>query len=420
MKRYFLWAIVAAVVGLALASLLRRSDSAIVTQPLPEQLHGSFALVQTRPPISRAFPVELDGEVVAEGYATLRAPSDGVLRSLSEHNDEQVDAGAVLATLDSAALTEKRLDNDSKVEELRATLALYSESSSPTLRKLQALIEGERKKHQYAQASFEKLEALFERGLVSGRERTDVEVQLQAERLALQASEREYAEAKSLAAANFLKISNQLQVAQMERQQLLEQAARLVIKAPFAGLLRRYAPPETHDSAQWTVNDSVKEQQALFYLESAARQVVVSASKEVLGYFAVGDSVSVQTNVDGTLAYPGVVQSIVSAPYEAGAGLSTEHVAQVHIAVPAAAFAHLKSQPVKVIKSVAQQGVAVPVAAISSMRGEHFVYLKPCDDSGSFYTRRRIQMSGEEDGLALITAGLAAGECVAQVKGAEQ
>lgn len=408
----------ALLISVGLATHFQRLKSPAFAQPLAEMVQGAFPLLPPQPPVNHAFPIEFEAQLVAQQSTTLRAPVDAVLQRLRSSAEEQVAAGEVLAVLSSTELTQKRLDNDSKVQELSAMLGLYSPSSSPDLRKLQAALEGGKRKYQYAETSFEKVQELFRRGLISGKEHADARVQLQADKLALQAASREYADAQALSAANYLKLYNQLQVAKLEREQLRTTQEKLQVKAPFAGRVRAYAPARIHDTDQWLVGDSVKAQEPLFYLESDRQWVKAEVSNALLGHFSLNDSVTVYPSNDGTASYQGVVREIAKAPYEEGASSALESVATLFITVPEAALATLRKHKVRVSKAVMQQGIAVPVDAVVSMGGERFVYVKGCNDEVSTFTRRRVVLSAEEAGVVLITSGIVPGECIAQTHGA--
>jgi multidrug resistance efflux pump len=413
------WApLLAALVGLLVAINYPWPRSSAMGQPLPQTLAADSTMLPLQAPVTRTFPIELEGEAVAEQSMTLRAPVDGVLLRLSSPVDDTVMQGQELAFVDSAELTQKLLENESKVEELSATVLLYSPTTSPDLRKLQAALDGGRQKYRYAEASFEKVEELFRRGLISGKERADAGVQLQAGKLELAAAEREYADARSLGSATYLKIRNQLQVAQIEQAQLLKTKASLSIRAPFAGQVRRYAPPRHHPADIWAVGDTVKAAEALFHIESRSRVITVDISPQLLRHFAVGDAVTVISKGQQALSFPATVQTIIRAPYEEGPAALGEAVAQIRVVVKEPAFASAEHRKVTVSKAVPQQGVAVPVALVLDEGGERFVYVKPCAQNGAPFARRRVVLSAEQDGTVLITAGVVEGECVADVSGA--
>lgn len=401
--------------GLLWISLVPKAALSI-SQPSAETLQGVYALFPLQPPVTRLFPIEVGGELVAEHFVTVRAPVDGVLRRVHEDGDGSVEQGSVLAVIDSVELQQKRLENDSKVKELSALLQLYSPNSNPELRKLRAVLEASRKKQQYAEQAFEQMAELFRRGLVAGNEYADARVQLEAGRLALAASEREYDESGSLSAASYLKINNQLQVARLEQEQLQQASQGLVLKAPFSGLLRRYAPGKGHDTGEWLPGDVIKAQEPLFYLESRRSMAKVSAAKEMLQHFAMGDSVSV-ASVDGADKVEGRVLRIVSLPYEEGTSLNA--AAQIWIGFATDAFGPVKGRRVRVSKAVLQQGTAVPTEVLLGSGAEQFVYVKRCQDPGWLFTRRRVTSSATEAGVALITAGLLDGDCIARVQGGQ-
>ncbi|GLK91442.1 efflux RND transporter periplasmic adaptor subunit [Pseudomonas turukhanskensis] len=402
------------------AALLALTDhlwerSLVIAQPLPETLEGHIPMVSQQSPVTQMYPVELEGSVVAAQTLTVRAPIDGVVQYLHEATDETVEADAQLAVVESVELTLKRLDNDSKLAELRATLQLYAQNSSPDLRKLQATVEGGKQRYRYAESSFQKVQELFQRGLVSGKEHADARVQLEADRLALAAAEREFADARSLGPAHHLKVYNQLQAAQLERDQLAKAQANLTIRAPFAGHLRRYAPAITHDSSVWRVGDSIKAGEALFYLESTSRLVKVDVSPAMLAHFRPGDSVQVHSKGEASLAVQGIVQDIIRAPYDSGTSASGESVAQVRIALSDPTFDLAGIRKVMVSKALPQLGMPVPAGAVLNEGGERFVYVRPCAEFAAQYTRRRVVVSVEQAGMALITGGLLEGECIALV-----
>jgi multidrug resistance efflux pump len=412
--KHLFWAFFSVVVLLLTAAYLWQRPS-VVTQPLPETLEERVAMLAPQAAVTQLFPVELEGEVVAAYRLTVRAPIDGVLQHLRSAVDEAVSAGEQLAVLYSTELTQKRLDNDSKVAELGATLRLYSQISSPDLRKLQATLDGGQQKYRYAEASFQKVDELFQRGLVSGKEHADAAVQLEADKFALAAAQRELEDARSLAPANYLKIYNQLEAAQLEQKQLEKTQTELTLRAPFAGQLRRYAPAKNHDADLWAVGATIKAGEPLFHIESDNRVVNVDVGPAMLPHFALGDAVQVVGPGEASRALQGVVQAIIRAPYESGTTAFSESVTQLRIAVSEGALSLAENPKVTVSKMLPQHGIPVSSSAVLSEGAERFVYVRSCADAAGRYTRRRVVLSGEQAGMALVTAGLLDGECIANI-----
>lgn len=412
--KFLVPALAACSVFLGLASYLEQRPPSIA-QPLPERLEGRVPILPPHPSVTRLFPVELEGEVVPAQTFTARAPVDSVVQFLHDGADGKVLLDETLAILSSAELTLKRLDSDSKLKELEAMLPLYTQSSSPDSRKLQAALDGGKQRYRYAQATFQKVEELFQRGLVSGKEHADALVQLEADKFALAAAERDYADARLLAPAAHLKIYNQLQAARLERQQLDKTEASLSMRAPFAGELRRYAPPKGHDADAWSLGSTVKAGDPLFHIASSSRMVMVDAGPAVLPHFTSGDSVQVTSGGENPRTFEGLVQEIIHAPYESAAPAFGESVVQIRVAVADPAFSDSESHKVVVSKALPQQGIPVPVATVLSEGGELFLYVRPCTNPGAHYIRRRVLLSAEQEATALVTHGLVEGECIADI-----
>lgn len=392
---------------------------AAITRPLAEQLASAVSTLPVGTPSTSTFAVEFEGEVVADRILTLSAPVDGVLKRFTSAEEAKAAKGQELGALESDELTGKLLENESKVEELRATVQLYSPTSSPDLRKLQAALDSGRQKYRYAESSFSKVEELFRRGLISGREHADALVQLQADGVELAAAERAFADARSLSSATYLKVQNQLELALIEQARLRDSQAKLSVHAPFAGSLRRYTPPGNHHADAWAVGDTVKAGDPLFYLESENRVAKIEVSPQMLVHFSRGDEVVVAATDDGAQSFVGTVEDILRAPYEEGGSTLDEPVAQIRITIQDAKFQRAPPRKVLVRKDVPQLGFAIPAGAVVSDAAERFVYAKNCADVQAPFVRRRVTVNGEQAGTVLVTSGLLPSDCVAEGFGTE-
>ncbi len=192
--------------------------------------------------------LSVDGRVVAAFHPTLFSPARGVVR-LQARAGAVVEAGQVLAVVDSPELESRLKQAESLLESLTADLRRQ------TIAARQANLQNAREVELYgvrleaAERAMERAERSREQGILNEVEYEEAEVALRLARLEVENAERKASfEEESLA----FEVSNRRSLAERQRlgvEELRRQVAELSLRSPVAGQVARL-DVQDHDAVE--------------------------------------------------------------------------------------------------------------------------------------------------------------------------